>query len=85
MNFDITWIIAIISITGSFFNIKKKATCFYFWIVCEIMCLVIDLKNAQHGRAFLDLFCLGMNIYGIIAWFRSNKNIKKEILKSDNN
>ncbi|MBO6126932.1 MAG: hypothetical protein J6P21_02920 [Clostridia bacterium] len=49
------------------------------------MCLVIDLKNAQHGRAFLDLFCLGMNIYGIIAWSRSNKNIKKEILKSDNN
>ena len=77
MNFDITWIIAIISITGSFFNIKKKAICFYFWIICEIMCMIIDLKNNQYGRAFLDLFCLGMNIYGIISWSKSSKNTKK--------
>jgi hypothetical protein len=27
--FDFTWIIAVISITGIFFNIKKKVICFY--------------------------------------------------------
>ena len=48
----------------SIFNIQ-----ILLWIVCEIMCLVIYLKNSQHGRTFLDLFCLGMNIYEIIAQF----------------
>ncbi len=60
-----------------FFNIKKKSICFYFWIICEIMCMIIDLKNNQYGRAFLDLFCLGMNIYGRIAWPKSSNNTKK--------
>lgn len=77
MNFDITWIIAIISITGSFFNIGKKAICFYFWIVCEIICFIIDIQNGQYGRAFLDLFCIGMNIYGIFSWSKSDKAQKK--------
>jgi nicotinamide riboside transporter PnuC len=67
-NFDITWLIAIISITGSFFNIKKNIICFYFWNICEICCLIIDIKNKQYGRAFLDLFCFCMNIWGILKW-----------------
>jgi len=71
--FDFTWIIAIISITGSFFNIKKKVICFYLWIVCEILCFVIDVRNQQYGRAFLDIFGLCMNIYGIVIWTKEDK------------
>ncbi len=78
MNFDFTWIIAIISIIGSFFNIKKMPVCFYFWIICEIMCLILDIKNAQYGRAFLDLFCTGMNIYGIFMWSKNDKAKKRK-------
>ena len=85
MNFDFTWIIAIISITGSFFNIKKNSVCFYLWLICETMCLIIDSKNCQYGRAFLDLFCIGMNIYGILTWSKEDKNIKKETTNYDFN
>lgn len=85
VNFDFTWIIAIISIAGSFFNIKKMPICFYFWIICEIMCLIIDVKSMQYGRAFLDLFCVGMNIYGILAWSKSDKNQKRKEFDKSNN
>ena len=85
VNFDFTWIIAIVSIAGSFFNIKKMSVCFYFWIICEIMCLIIDVKSMQYGRAFLDLFCVGMNIYGILVWSKSDKNQKRKEFDKSNN
>lgn len=72
-NFDFTWIVAVISITGSFFNIKKIAVCFYLWAICEAFCFIIDINSQQYGRAFLDIFCLGMNIYGIVAWAKDRK------------
>ncbi len=72
-NFDFTWIIAVISITGSLFNVKKNVFCFYLWALCEILCCIIDIKNKHYGRAFLDIFCLGMNIYGIITWTKENR------------
>ncbi len=71
--FDFTWIIATISITGSFLNIKKNPLCFYLWNICEIMCLIIDYKNHQYGRAFLDLFLIVMNTYGIFSWSKKKK------------
>jgi nicotinamide riboside transporter PnuC len=70
--FDFTWIIAILSITGTFFNIKKKVFCFYLWTIVEMLCLILDIQNKQYGRAFLDLFSFGMNIYGIITWTNEN-------------
>mgnify|MGYP000599421374 CR=1 FL=1 len=70
---DFTWIIAVISITGTFFNIKKKVFCFYLWAVTEIICLVLDIQNGIYGRAFLDLFGFGMNIYGIITWTKEEE------------
>lgn len=77
MKFDFTWVIAILSVLGSFFNIKRKIVCFYLWIMCEIMCIIIDFKSTQYGRAFLDFFCILMNIYGIFAWSKdkNQKNI----------
>ena len=75
--FDFTWIIAAISIVGSILNIKKNPVCFYLWVICEIMCLIIDTKNQQYGRAFLDFFCIAMNIYGIFSWSKKEKSEKE--------
>jgi nicotinamide riboside transporter PnuC len=74
MIFDITWLVALISITGSYFNIKKMRVCFVLWTICEIFCFCIDMKNGQFGRAFLDIFCLGMDIYGFLKWLKEDKN-----------
>ncbi|MDR1418198.1 MAG: nicotinamide mononucleotide transporter family protein [Endomicrobium sp.] len=71
--FDFTWIIAIISITGTFFNIKKKVFCFYLWAIVEVLCFILDIQNKQYGRSFLDMFGFCMNIYGIIAWTKGSE------------
>ncbi len=75
-NFDLTWITAIVSIAASYFNVKKKVICFYMWAATVIVHFIIDIKNQQYGRAFLDIFLLGLNIYGIITWTKDDKNKK---------
>lgn len=78
MSFDFTWIIAIISITGSFLNVRKSVISFYLWALTEVMCFVIDFKNKQFGRAFLDTFSFFMNVYGIVTWSREKTNLKED-------
>lgn len=67
-NFDITWILSVISLSGNIFNVKKKVACFYIWAIGEVFWFILDLKNGTYGRAFLDLFQLIMAIWGIIEW-----------------
>lgn len=31
--FDITWLLAVLSLSGNVFNIKKNVVCFYIWAV----------------------------------------------------
>ena len=71
--FDITWVLAFISLLGNFLNAKKKISCFYLWGVGEIFWFMLDIKNGAYGRATLDLISLGMAMYGIHEW-RNNKN-----------
>ncbi|MDR0738611.1 MAG: nicotinamide mononucleotide transporter [Oscillospiraceae bacterium] len=72
-NFDYTWITAIISIIASYLNVKKKVVCFYLWDATLIFHAIVDIKNQQYGRAFLDIFLLGINIYGITVWAKDKK------------
>lgn len=76
--FDITWITAGVSIVGSYLNIKKKTVCFYLWGVVVVVHLIVDIQNSQYGRAFLDMFLIGTNIYGIVSWTKKEvKNSKQ--------
>ena len=43
-DFDITWILTALSLSGSIFNVKKKVVCFYIWSVCEIFWLILDIE-----------------------------------------
>ena len=72
-NFDITWILAGISLFGSFLNAKKKIACFYLWGIGEIFWFILDIHNGVYGRATLDLVSLCMAVYGIIEWNRDRK------------
>jgi len=73
-SFDITWILAAISISGNAFNVKKKVICFYIWSFAEILWLILDVCNGVYGRAFLDLVQLGFAVWGIYEWQFKNKN-----------
>lgn len=75
--FDITWLLAILSLSGNIFNIKKKVTCFYIWTIGEIFWLALDLTNAVYGRSFLDLIQFIMAVWGIVEWKRGETKNEK--------
>ena len=77
---DITWILAAVSLSGSFFNAKKKIICFYLWAFGEICWMVLDIRGGVFGRAFLDLTQLLFALYGAYEWRKDeNKNKSKNI------
>lgn len=76
MGFDVTWILAGVSLFGSFLNAKKKIACFYVWAVGEVLWCVLDMCNHCYGRATLDIISFLMAIYGIYSW-SSKKSIPK--------
>jgi len=73
MHFDITWPLALLSIIGTIFNVKKRIVCFYLWMVGEFFWIAIDFSNGQYGRMFLDFVHLGMAVWGIYDWSKDNK------------
>ena len=73
--FDITWFLAVLSLSGNVFNVKKRVSCFYIWTLSEIFWFILDFLNKSYGRAFLDSVQLVMAIWGIFEWK------KKELIK----
>lgn len=74
-NFDITWILAAISLFGSFLNAKKKSACFYLWGIGEVFWFSLDVYNHTYGRAVLDAVSFVICIYGLFEW-NKNKEVK---------
>ena len=66
--FDITWILAVLSLIGNIFNVKKKVICFYIWALGEIFWFSLDFYHGVYGRAFLDSVQFIMCIWGILEW-----------------
>ncbi|MDR1628547.1 MAG: nicotinamide mononucleotide transporter [Oscillospiraceae bacterium] len=76
MNFDWSWLLALLSITGTIFNIKKKVVCFYLWALGEVFWIIFDFRNGQYGRVFLDFVHLGMAFWGIHSWGEGEEKCK---------
>lgn len=70
---DVTWLLTMISLTGTVFNIKKKIICFYIWLVGDLLWMTFDLVSGMYGRAFLDFIQMILAIAGILEWRREEK------------
>lgn len=81
--FDITWFLAVLSLSGNIFNVKKSVICFYIWAVGEICWMILDIHNGTFGRAFLDLTQLCFALWGIHEWStkKGDKKNKKNRFK----
>lgn len=80
-NFDITWILAVLSLSGNIFNVKKSVVCFYIWSIGEICWLMLDIHNGVFGRAFLDLTQLIFALWGIYEWQLKNEKSQRSTMK----
>ena len=68
----ISWITTAICLLGTILNVKKLNTCFYLWLIGNIMWLCIDIHNGLWSRAILDVVQGILAVWGIIEW-RKNK------------
>lgn len=65
-----TWIITLVSLTGTILNIRKNIWCFYLWCFGNTAWLSFDLWSGLYSRALLDLVQLILAVWGIVAWSR---------------
>ena len=68
----ISWITTAICLLGTILNVKKLNTCFYLWLIGNILWLCIDIYNGLLSRAILDIVQGVLAVWGIIEW-RNNK------------
>jgi len=63
-----TWVITVLSLTGTVLNVRKNILCFYLWAVGNIAWLAFDLWSELYSRAVLDAVQLAFAIWGIVEW-----------------
>ena len=68
----ISWTTTAICLLGTILNVKKLNTCFYLWLIGNILWLCIDIYNGLWSRAILDIVQGVLAVWGIIEW-RKNK------------
>lgn len=68
----ISWMTTAICLLGTILNVKKLNTCFYLWLIGNILWLCIDIYNGLWSRAILDIVQGVLAVWGILEW-RKNK------------
>ncbi len=64
----LTWFLTLISLTGTVLNVRKNISCFYVWLIGDILWCIFDLKSGTYGRALLDFVQVILAICGIFSW-----------------
>lgn len=66
----VLWAVSLATVLGSVLNIKKLASCFVVWTICNVFWLVYDLVFAAYARALQDLINLATSVWGMVEWFK---------------
>ena len=71
--FDVTWVIAVISFTGSILNAKRIRAGFYFLLLSGLLDMILFFQQGWYGKVVHTVLKCGISIYGLINWGK-NKN-----------
>ncbi|NTU88598.1 MAG: hypothetical protein HGA54_01635 [Actinobacteria bacterium] len=63
-----TWIISIVCLIGTVFNVKKLRACFVLWTLGNAAWLIYDISCGLYSRALLDFVQLILAVWGIYEW-----------------
>lgn len=75
MDFDITWLLTLISLIGMIFSVRQKVLCFYIWLVADTLWFILDYTCGVYGRAVLDFVQIALAFWGIVEW-KKESNFK---------
>ena len=66
--------IATFSIMGMFLLMRKKVESWIFWIVNDILLVIMFLLNNMYLSAGLYLVFLSLAVSGLLSWIKTDKN-----------
>lgn len=69
---NLMWLVTLASIVGTVLNIKKKRVCFVIWLITNSLWCAYDFYIGSFAQGGLFLVYVGLAIYGIIEWRKSN-------------
>lgn len=75
----ISYIAALFSITGIWFNIKKKSYCWFLFMASDSLWFVYSLNTHQWAITIMHTIFIFVNFYGLYEWS------KKSLLKKEAN
>ena len=64
----LSWIVAGLSLTGTWLNIKKRRVCFVIWAFTNGFWVIYDLTIGAYAQAALFAVYFGLAIYGLREW-----------------
>jgi len=70
----ITWIIMLLSLTGTWLNIKKKTACFVIWTFTNASWAIYDFSIGAYAQSALFTIYTGLALYGIYEWRKSDSS-----------
>ncbi|MDR1560913.1 MAG: nicotinamide mononucleotide transporter family protein [Holosporaceae bacterium] len=59
---------ACVSLTGAFFNARRKWYSFVIWALANVFWVIYDLSVGAYFQAALFGCYLSMNVYGLYCW-----------------
>ncbi len=66
---------SVLAITGVVLNNRLNITCFYLWIVSNVICAIIHAFSGLYVLAGKDLIFFLLAIHGLWSWSQKKSNV----------
>ena len=74
----ISYIAAIFSLTGIWFNIRKNVICWFLFMGSDSLWLTYSVITKQWALTITHIIFMIVNVYGFISWSYKNHGEKNE-------
>jgi len=68
-----TWLLAVVSLIGTYLNIKKQKACFIIWGVTNALWVLYDTSIGAYAQAALMLCYFVLAVHGFYEWRKGTK------------
>jgi hypothetical protein len=79
-----TWLLAIVSLVGTYLNIKKQKACFIIWGLTNALWVLYDFSIGAIAQAALMLCYFVLAVHGFYEWRKVTKTSYIKIYESGN-
>ncbi|CAG0983435.1 hypothetical protein ANRL4_02018 [Anaerolineae bacterium] len=79
-----TWVLAIVSLVGTYLNIKKQKMCFVIWGVTNALWVLYDFSIGAIAQAALMLCYFVLAVHGFYEWRKGTKTSYIKIYEDRN-